>query len=124
MKRLVLIPLVIVCAVAARSAHAAPSSAFACYSVWQTDPGAWSVDDSTVFSTWDSYGMGYWAPFAEKSVPTAEKVGSYYLTCAFPAGWSVTGSFVLGNGSDVTNDAVYFVDAKAIPGVYPVIAPG
>ncbi len=84
----------------------------------------WQSTEKSVFASWDAYASGYWAPFAEKTIPTAEKLGAYYLTCALPTGWALTGSYVLGDGSDVTNDAPYFVDAKAIPGVYPVIAPG
>jgi hypothetical protein len=110
-------------ALVARTARA-ESSAFACYSVWEVDPGAWSGDDRAVFSSWSTYASGYWAPFAETAIPTANKIGAYYLTCAFPAGWTVTGTYVLGDGTDVTSDAVYFVDSKPIPGVYLVIAPG
>ena len=116
--------LLVVAAVAAGSAKAQTNSAFSCYSVWQQDPGAWSATDTTVFASWDAYASGYWAPFAETSIPTAEQVGGYYLTCVLPAGWALTDRYVLGDGTDVTNDAPYFVDAKSIPGVYPVIAPG
>jgi hypothetical protein len=116
--------MVLAAAVAASTARAQSDSAFACYSVWQTDPGTWQSNDSTVFASWDAYAAGYWAPFAETSIPTAEKVGSYYLTCAFPAAWAMTGRYLTASGIDVTSDPVYFVDAKAIPGVYPVIAPG
>lgn len=108
---------------ALRNAGAEESSAFACYSVWEIDPGAWRANEQAVFASWSSYAPDYWAPFAEKSVATETKAGSYYLTCAFPTGWTVTGTYVLGDGTDVTNDAVYFVDAKPIPGVYLVIAP-
>ncbi|HEX5449944.1 MAG TPA: hypothetical protein VFW85_07795 [Gaiellaceae bacterium] len=124
MKRVALVAVVLCAVVAAQSARAQTDSAFACYSVWQTDPGAWQSTETTVFASWDAYASGYWAPFAETSVPTAEQVGRYYLTCTLPAGWELTGGYVLGNGSDVTSDAPYFVNAKAIPGVYPVIAPG
>jgi hypothetical protein len=110
-------------AIAVRPAHAQSSSAFACYSVWQVDPGAWPADEKVVFASWSSYASSYWAPFAETSIPTANKAGKYDLTCAFPAGWTVTGRYVLGDGTDVTNDAVYFVNSKPIPGVYLVIAP-
>lgn len=116
--------LLFVAAVLASSAKAQVNSGFACYSVWQQDPGAWSATDTTVFASWDAYAPGYWAPFAETSIPTAERVGGYYLTCLLPVGWALTGGYVLGNGADVTNDAPYFVNAKAIPGVYPVIASG
>jgi len=116
--------LLVVAAVAAGSAKAQTDSAFACYSVWQTDPGVWQSTEPTVFASWDAYATGYWAPFAETSIPTAEQAGGYYLTCALPAGWALTGHYVLGDGTDVTNDAAYFVDAKPIPGVYPVIASG
>jgi hypothetical protein len=111
------------CGAFALRTSAAESSAFACYSVWETDPGVWADNDATVFSSWSSYASGYWAPFAEKSIATANKVGPYSFTCALPTGWTVTGTYVLGDGTDVTNDTVYFVDAKPIPGVYLVIAP-
>jgi hypothetical protein len=108
---------------ALRGASAQESSAFACYSVWEVNPGVWPANEKAVFSSWSSYASGYWAPFAEKSIATANKAGPYYLTCAFPTGWTVSGTYVLGDGTDVTNDAVYFVDSKPIPGVYLVIAP-
>lgn len=120
----VLVAVALCAAVAVRGAGAQSDSAFACYSVWENDPGVWPSDDPTVFRSWDAYASSYWAPFAETSIPTAERVGGYYLTCALPAGWAATGRYLLGNGADVTADSVYFVGAKPIPGVYPVIAPG
>ena len=124
-KRVALIGAVALCAlVAARSAGAQTNSAFACYSVWETDPGAWQSTETSVFANWDTYASDYWAPFAETSIATAEKAGTYYLTCQLPAGWAATDRYVLGDGTDVTNDAPYFVNGKTIPGVYPVIAPG
>ena len=110
-------------ATALRTAGAESSSAYACYSVWEFDPGVWQTNETTVFSSWTSYASDYWAPFAETSVAAANSAGPYYLTCAFPTGWTVTGRYVLGDGTDVTNDAVYFVDGKPIVGVYAVIAP-
>jgi hypothetical protein len=124
MKRAAVAAVVLCAIVGAQSARAQTDSAFACYSVWQTDPGTWQSTETSVFASWDAYASSYWAPFAETSIPTAEQAGSYYLTCVLPAGWALTGDYILGNGTDVTNDAPYFADAKAIPGVYPVIAPG
>lgn len=124
MKRVALVVVVLCAVVGAQSARAQTDSAFACYSVWETDPGPWQSTETAVFASWDAYASGYWAPFAETSIPTAEQVGGYYLTCVLPAGWALTGAYVLGDGTDVTTDAPYFVNAKAIPGVYPVIAPG
>jgi hypothetical protein len=109
-------------ATVARTAGA-ESSAYACYSVWEFNPGVWPTSETTVFSNWTSYASDYWAPFAEKTVASANRAGPYYLTCAFPTGWTLTGRYVLGDGTDVTNDAVYFVDDKPIVGVYAVIAP-
>lgn len=124
MKRAAVVAVVLCALVVAGSAGAQTDSAFACYSVWQNDPGAWQSTETTVFASWDTYASGYWAPFAETSIPTGEKAGDYYLTCVLPTGWAVTGNYVLGDGSDVTTNGAYFVDAKSIPGVYPVIAPG
>lgn len=125
MKRLLTVVLVAAALFGALTMHTAraDSSAYACYSVWQFDPGVWSTNEQTVFSSWTSYASDYWAPFAETSIAAGNRAGPYYLTCTFPTGWTVTGRYVLGDGTDVTNDAVYFVDGKPIVGVYAVIAP-
>lgn len=119
----VLLVAVALCGALALRSAGAESSAYACYSVWQADPGAWPASEKTVFASWSSYASGYWAPFAETSIAAVNQAGPYYLTCAFPTGWTVTGKYVLGDGTDVTGNAVYFVDSKPIPGVYAVIAP-
>jgi hypothetical protein len=125
MKRLLTVAMIVaaLCGASALRTAEAASSAFACYSVWEFDPGVWPTDQTTVFSSWTSYASDYWAPFAETSIAAGNSAGSYYLTCALPTGWTVTGRYVLGDGTDVTNDAVYFVDGKPIIGVYAVIAP-
>lgn len=68
------------------------SVAFLCYSKFEVDPGVWPLQKtaSTIHDTAsDLLGMGYWSPYAEKSVPTATELpGGYYLSCKLPAGMS------------------------------------
>ncbi|MDE3024172.1 MAG: hypothetical protein KGI93_01245 [Acidobacteriota bacterium] len=77
------------------SAQSSPfdtSVAFLCYSKFQVDPGVWPLEKTnyTIHDTASTLlGMGYWSPFAEKSVATrTELPGGYYLTCNLPAGMS------------------------------------
>lgn len=66
------------------------SVAFLCYSRFQVDPGVWPLEKTsyTIHDTASTLlGMGYWSPFAERSMPTrTELPGGYYLDCNLPAG--------------------------------------
>jgi hypothetical protein len=107
--------------IAAPFASADPGAlAFACYSTSQVDPGVWSSGETDVFATWASYAPGYWAPYAETSVPTHTQIGDYYLTCNLPSGMAANGAYVSKGGSATPDEWPYIVDGSAIPGVYPV----
>jgi|SRR5579864_195869 len=66
--------------------------AFLCYSHYQVDPGVWPLQKTsyTIHDTAsDLLSMGYWSPYAEKSVPTKTLLpNGYYLNCNPPAGMS------------------------------------
>ena len=106
-----LFPFVTLCAalaaafVLASSAGAAQNNhLFLCYSQWQVDPGSWSLGPANAFggvtTAQSLLAAGYWTPVAETSIPTATKVGSYYLYC----NGSQTGMAAL------TPDGMNFVD--------------
>jgi hypothetical protein len=114
----------VVLGIAVPAAFASPASsgarAFACYSKFEVDPGVWSTTD--VFPTWDSYAQGYWAPYAEQTVPTQTKIGNYYLLCNLPAGMAANGSYVFGGGTPAPASSPYVNGGMPIPGIYPVAA--
>jgi hypothetical protein len=69
----------------AGAAHGRTDFAFLCYSRYQVDPGVWSLDGSTSkhhITAGGLLALGYWSPFAEKSVATQTRIaGGYYLDC-------------------------------------------
>src|SRR5262249_47177893 len=70
---------------ATASAAAAPANGFLCYSKTQTDPGAWSLAPGNMggdVAASALVALGYWKPFAEKSVPTNTMLpGGWFLNC-------------------------------------------
>jgi hypothetical protein len=70
---------------ATASADALPANVFLCYSKLQTDPGVWSLapgNPSGDVAASALVGLGYWKPFAEKSVPTNTTLpGGWFLDC-------------------------------------------
>ena len=73
-----------VAGIAAGTAAAGPDNVYLCYSSSQVDPGVWgetAFGGNNVTSS-QLLKMGYWLPYAEKSVPTHTKLGNgYYLLC-------------------------------------------
>ena len=110
----------LVAVVVVQGSSARTTADFACYSLDQVDPGAWSPSYTDVFSSWDSYATGYWAPYAETSTPTNTMAGGYYLDCSKPAGSTATGMYVLGDGSSA-DPSYYVVNGTPLPGVYQVV---
>lgn len=97
-----------VTAAAAAAAGPGPATgatgAFLCYSKYQMNPGVWSLVSPSASMPMAQTLMndGYWAPYAEKTVPTATQLGNgYYLDCRLPSGLTVMGSKTMGLGGTI-----------------------
>ncbi|HLX20548.1 MAG TPA: hypothetical protein VKR23_10395 [Gaiellaceae bacterium] len=109
--------------VAASGAGAQTTSAFLCYSKFQTDPGVWPLAKTSPAihdTAADLLALGYWQPYAEKSTPTnTEITGGYYLICNLPTSLNPMQSMVV-----TQKGALIPMSPKYIgePGLYPEAA--
>ncbi|HEV2592601.1 MAG TPA: hypothetical protein VGU02_11990 [Gaiellaceae bacterium] len=56
------------------------SSAYLCYSTYQTEPGVWPAAEALVLAN-----QGYWEPTAvDGNIPGGTNVGNYHLQCNVP----------------------------------------
>jgi hypothetical protein len=122
MKRLLLVCAfaLSVVALTASTAVAHDSGSYLCYSKFQVDPGFWPADDEMPRvndSATDVMAAGYWSPYAETSIPTETKIGSYYLLCNLPSTMKPTGDFVLQDGGLLVHPTDTWMATH--PGYYP-----
>lgn len=102
------------------TAGAHSTVAFLCYSKYEVDPGVWSLaitgprDHETAA---ELMALGYWAPFAEKTIPTQTQIANgYYLICNLPTGVTPTAGMIV-----TQKGVVRPADSWALthPGYYP-----
>jgi hypothetical protein len=108
----------IVTGLVASGAAGQTSASYLCYSKFQVDPGSWAETSTNGNSTVASLmARGYWAPYAETSVPTATKItGGYYLICNLPASLKpVAGTWISQKGEKTTVSSF-----ATQPGYYPL----
>jgi hypothetical protein len=109
--------------VPAANSFGGDSGSYLCYSKFQVDPGFWPRDDEMPRvndSATDMMAQGYWSPYAETSIPTGTKVGSYYLDCNLPSTMKPTGDFVLQDGGLLVHPTDTWMATH--PGYYPAAA--
>ena len=124
-KRMLIVAAVSLAAIClgASTAAARSSVAFLCYSKFQVDPGVWSLNGSTSkhhITAGALMALGYWSPFAEKTVPTHTQIANgYYLNCNLPQTLApVQGMIVTQKGVAKPTNAWF----ASHPGYYPAAA--